>query len=83
MTDNCVEPTDTISGTQQLNTKIPEVPYGYRLCVNSLSEDTPMNALTKAWLFIAILGLAIGIYLAETYNYIEMVEPLRYGWEPW
>ncbi len=42
-----------------------------------------MNALTKAWLFIAILGLAIGIYLAETYNYIEMVEPLRYGWEPW
>lgn len=42
-----------------------------------------MNTCTKAWLFIIILGLAIGIYLAETYNYMEMVEPRRYGWEPW
>lgn len=42
-----------------------------------------METVTRAWLFIVILGLATGIYLAETYNYIEMVESVRYTWEPW
>jgi hypothetical protein len=42
-----------------------------------------MKTVTGAWLFIVILGLSIGIYLDETYNYIEMVELVRYTWEPW
>lgn len=42
-----------------------------------------MNTFTKAWLCIVIPVWAIGIYLAKTYNYMEMVEPLRSAWEPW
>ena len=42
-----------------------------------------MKTETRAWLFIVIIGLAIGIYLVQTYNYIEMVEAVRDRWEPW
>jgi len=42
-----------------------------------------MKTVTGAWLLIVNFDLAIGIYLAQTYNYIEMVEAVRDRWEPW
>ncbi|MEO6202792.1 MAG: hypothetical protein ABIU05_17390 [Nitrospirales bacterium] len=42
-----------------------------------------MKPPPRVWVFIVIIGLAIGIYLAETDTPFEMVEAMGYRWEPW